>query len=354
MNLTLLLGPSTGGIGQHVASVAKRLSTKGCTVRVVGPAATNELFHFDEDVEFVPLRVPSLAAVRRGRAIFAHTDLIHAHGHTAGVVAAAAAPRGVPLVVTWHNDVLAGGLKHGVLSSMQRFVVRRADVVLGASSDLVAEAKALGAESARLAPVAAPALERATRTREEVRAELGVGDRPLLLAVGRLAPQKSYDMLLGALDRLTDRSPRPALVIAGEGTERDSLAARIEAEGLPVTLLGHRTDVPDLLAAADVFVLSSRWEARALVAQEALRTGVPLVATDAGGIPELVGDAALLVAPGDDAAFARAVARVLDDPALADTLRTAGQKQAATWPDEDDAADALKELYDELTSGTKR
>ncbi len=119
-----------------------------------------------------------------------------------------------------------------------------------------------------------------------------------------------------------------------------------------MTLLGHRTDVPDLLAAADVFVLSSRWEARALVAQEALRTGVPLVATDAGGIPELVGDAALLVAPGDDAAFARAVARVLDDPTLADTLRTAGQKQAATWPDEDDAADALKELYDELTSGT--
>jgi glycosyltransferase involved in cell wall biosynthesis len=351
MKLTLLLGPSTGGIGQHVASVAKRLATKDCSVRVVGPAATNELFGFSADAEFVPLPVPSLAAVRRGRPLLAEADLIHAHGHSAGVVAAAAAPRAVPLVVSWHNDVLAGGLKHGLLSSMQRFVARRASVLLGASSDLVAEAKAMGAESARLAPVAAPALAEATRSREEVRASLGV-DGPLLLAVGRLAPQKSYGVLLDALARLADRSPRPTLVIAGEGPERESLTRRIEADVLPASLLGHRTDVPDLLGAADVVVLSSRWEARALAAQEALRAGVPLVSTEVGGIPELVGDAALLVPPADDRALAAAIARVLDDPALADTLRTAGLKQAATWPDEDAAADALWDLYRELTSGT--
>ena len=79
-------------------------------------------------------------------------------------------------------------------------------------------------------------------------------------------------------------------------------------------LLGHRTDVADLLAAADLAVVTSDWEARQLFAQEALRAGVPLVATAVGGLPELVGDAAVLVPPGDVDALDAAVRRLLDDP----------------------------------------
>ncbi|OMI37381.1 group 1 glycosyl transferase [Streptomyces sparsogenes DSM 40356] len=77
--------------------------------------------------------------------------------------------------------------------------------------------------------------------------------------------------------------PQPLLVIAGEGAGRAALQRRIDAEELPVRLLGRREDVPALLAAADVAVLSSRWEARSLLAQEALHAGVPLVATAVGG-----------------------------------------------------------------------
>jgi glycosyltransferase involved in cell wall biosynthesis len=81
-----------------------------------------------------------------------------------------------------------------------------------------------------------------------------------------------------------------------------------------------------------VFVLSSDWEARALVVQEAMRAGLPVLATRVGGIPELVGEAAVLVPPDNPGAFARALAAILDDPAEQQRLRRAALDQAATWP----------------------
>ena len=81
--------------------------------------------------------------------------------------------------------------------------------------------------------------------------------------------------------------------------------------------------MPSLLAAAAVFVLPSRWEGQPLILQEALRAGAAIVATRVGGIPDLVGDAAVLVAPGDAQALAAAVRAVLTDPSLAARLRTA-------------------------------
>jgi glycosyltransferase involved in cell wall biosynthesis len=173
-------------------------------------------------------------------------------------------------------------------------------------------------------------------------------DESLLLAVGRLAPQKSYSILLDAVSILTKRggaTPRFKLAIAGEGPERAQLELRIRERNLPVQLLGHRSDIGDLLAAADVFVLSSRWEARALVIQEALTAGVPTVATAVGGLPELVGDAALLVPWNDPQALADAFDRVLIDAALRDTLAKAGPIQAATWPTFTEALDAARAWY---------
>jgi glycosyltransferase involved in cell wall biosynthesis len=169
-----------------------------------------------------------------------------------------------------------------------------------------------------------------------------------VVAVGRLHPQKGYDVLLDAAARWGARTPVPLVAIAGDGPLEDELAARIRAERLPVTLLGRRPDVADLLSAADVCVLPSRWEARSLTAQEALRIGTPLVATRTGGLPELLGDAAELVPVGDAAALADAVGRVLHDPGRAARLVEAGRARAATWPDEAGTARQLVELYSEL------
>jgi glycosyltransferase involved in cell wall biosynthesis len=171
------------------------------------------------------------------------------------------------------------------------------------------------------------------------------------VAVARLHPQKRLDVLVDAAAGWAGEPDAPLVVVAGEGPARAALARQVAGTGAPVRLLGHRDDVAELLAAADVVVLSSDWEARSLVAQEALRAGRPLVATAVGGLPGLVGDAALLVPPGDPAALAGAVRRVLAEPALAAELGRRGRDRAATWPDGEAAVDLVAAAYTELLAG---
>ncbi|MGW2314969.1 glycosyltransferase family 4 protein, partial [Actinomadura luteofluorescens] len=201
--------------------------------------------------------------------------------------------------------------------------------------------------------------------RADLRAELGVGERPLVVTVARLAAQKGLPTLLDAAAAWAGRTPPPLVAIAGDGPLEDELRARIEAEDLPVRLLGRRSDVAGLLAACDVAVVPSVWEGQPLVVQEILRAGRPLVATRVGGIPGMVGageraegasllqgpesDAALLVPPNDAEALGRAVSRVLDDPALAARLGSAAAQRSALLPGEDDAVEQLAELYLELS-----
>ncbi|MDR3034214.1 MAG: glycosyltransferase family 4 protein, partial [Kitasatospora sp.] len=143
-----------------------------------------------------------------------------------------------------------------------------------------------------------------------------------------------------------DRDPAPLLVIAGSGPLLADLTRSAEAGGVRVRFLGRRDDVPALLAAADVVVLPSAWEGQPLIVQETLRAGRPLVASRAGGIPELTGeDAALLVPPGDPRALSAAVLSVLDDPALAKRLSEAAFRRSRTLPSEQDALDAAMVEY---------
>jgi glycosyltransferase involved in cell wall biosynthesis len=166
----------------------------------------------------------------------------------------------------------------------------------------------------------------------------------LVLTVARLAPQKNLGLVLDVAAALRGRDDL-RFVMVGEGPERPQLERRIAEEQLPVTLLGRRDDLGSLLAAADLALLTSTWEARALVAQEALLAGLPLVSTRVGGIQELVGDAAVLVEPGDARAAAEAVAALADDPAERARRRELGRRQAATWPDEDGVVTELLAAY---------
>jgi glycosyltransferase involved in cell wall biosynthesis len=357
-SVCLLLATSTGGVGHHVRSLARGLSASGAMVTVCGPAATEEQFHFTatgRTIRFVPIEIPASPTPGDGRAIGAlrrvltgRVDIVHAHGLRAGLVAALARPA-QPLVVTWHNAAIARGVRGGASRLAERLVARAAAVTLGASADLVARAATLGARDARLAPVAAPDQAPPRRGRAAVRAELGLGrGEPLVLSVGRLHPQKRYDVLVDAAARWRGLDPPPAVVIAGSGPAYLQLAARISAKRAPVMLLGHRADVPDLLAAADVAVVTSDWEARQLFAQEALRAGVPLVATAVGGIPDLVGDAAVLVPAGNVAAVAAAVQELLDDPDRRAELARRGRERAEGWPDEAQTLAQVRAVYAEL------
>ncbi|MFE2430028.1 glycosyltransferase family 4 protein [Streptomyces sp. NPDC059373] len=355
--------------GAHVSSLARGLVARGVTVTVCGPSAADGNYGFaGVGARFAPVEIArrttraDAAVVTALRAACSGADVVHAHGLRAGLLASLAlGGRRTPLVVTWHSAVLADGARARLLALLERRVSRAADVVLGASSDLVDRARTVGARDARLAPVAVPAPVRAPLPpepavdtelrRQKTRAEFGAVDRPLLLAVGRLEPHKGYDTLLEAARGWCALEPRPLLVVAGEGSQRAALQRRIDADRLPVRLLGRRDDIPELLAAADAVVLPSRWEARALIAQEALHAGVPLVATAVGGTPELIGEAGELVPYGDAGALAEAVARLLADPARRAELAAAGRAQAATWPTEDDTVAQVLSIYDELAAG---
>ena len=121
----------------------------------------------------------------------------------------------------------------------------------------------------------------------------------------------------------------------------------------PLRLLGVRRDVPDLLGAADVVVVPSRWEGQPLVVQEALRAGAAVVATDAGGTREVTGDAARLVPPGDAAALAGAIEGLLRDPRALAALREAAAARARTLPTAQDALAQVTALYARLLAARR-
>ncbi|MEU2543573.1 glycosyltransferase family 4 protein [Streptomyces iakyrus] len=355
-----VLGGGNAASSAHVRSLAAGLVARGVKVTVCAPYEADRAYDFSgvgADHVHVP-RSSDPVSVAALRAACANADLVHAHGlHASFRTVLALSGRRVrtPLVVTWHDRAHADGARAHMLRVLERRVVKAATVVLGTTSALVDRARLTGARDARLAAVALPGPRRPRepddpdRRRPKVRAELGAIGRPLLMAVGSLERHRGYDVLLDAARAWRRLDPVPQVVIAGEGPLRGELQARIEEEGLPVRLIGRREDITDLLAAADLALLPSRWEARSVLAQEALYARVPLVATEVGGIPELVGDAAELVPYGDAKALADAVVRLLGDRGRRDLLAAKGARQAAGWPTEDETVAQVLSVYDELT-----
>jgi len=326
-------------------------------------------------VSFTPVEIADrprvrhdLRAIARLRRLTAawRPDVVHAHGLRAGALAAVALafvrptvydPRPA-LVVTVHNAPAAGGLTGAIYRVLELTVARRADSVLCVSADLQERMRAAGARRVGRALVPAAGVSPAgvsaeTRVTRPLPGDLEPG-RPMVLAVGRLAAQKGFGTLLEAAASWRDIRPEPLLVVVGEGPLEAELKSQAARLGLDARFPGHRDDVPALLAAAAVFVLSSAWEGQPLILQEALRAGVPVVATRVGGTPELTGeDAALLVPAGDAQRLAAAVRAVLADPALAARLRAAAAARGHALPDEDDAVSAALAEYD-LVTRTRR
>lgn len=159
--------------------------------------------------------------------------------------------------------------------------------------------------------------------RDSVRAELSIDDStPLILAVGRLWEQKDYPNLLTAISGLARSAVDFRLAIVGDGPLRAELEARAQSLGIAdqVDFLGVRHDVAALMSACDVFVLSSAWEGFGLVVAEAMSCERVVVATDSGGVKEVVGEAGYLVKPRDSGALISAIEQALS---LSDAERKA-------------------------------
>ena len=351
--IAYVVGTTTGGTGRHVAMLAEGCAARGLAVAVFGPESTKSLFPAVPfgavDIGSRPRPGRDAAAVRRLRGLLAgcDPDVVHAHGLRARAAAALAlrrAGRGrrPALQVTMHNAAPAGIGSRVIYRRLERLVARRADSVLCVSTDLARRMRDAGARHVALAVVVSPALAPASDDDiAKARAEIGAQGRQVVLAAGRLARQKGFDVLLEALIGLRGRGLAPVLVLAGDGPMAGQLASLTRQADLPVRFLRQRTDIPALLGAADVVAVPSRWEGQPLIVQEALRAGRPIVASKVGGIPDLTGDdGALLVRAGVPAALEYAIAEVLSDPALAQSLSAAALARASMLPSEADAVDA--------------
>ncbi|MGO3023597.1 MAG: glycosyltransferase family 4 protein [Brevibacterium sp.] len=378
MRIVFAIGTSTGGVGTHVHALARDLAAAGHEIGVIGPAATDEHFGFSllPGVRFGVLELGTgigasdAALVRRQRTLLRSfaPQIVHAHGFRAGLITLLTLrtlktrPK---FVLSLHNQASGQGLRGRVETRVETMLARGADLVLGASTDLVDRARELGAQTARFLPAAAPEVtqvsaEAAAATRAGLAEEFDFDPGALIvLAVGRVARQKNYPMLVRALARLGagDRQGEIVALIAGAADDqvladvRAQYAEAAAASAIPALhFLGPRDNVAELAAAADIYALTSVWEARALVLQEALMTGKAIVATATGGTAELVGDAGMLIDDDDDAAFAAAVAELAVDPARRAELGTRARARGAELPAEREVAEELAGLYTELVS----
>ena len=317
--------------GEHVV-VCSRGRARGVTV-------LREELH-EAGIQVVPIPRPKptpraliesairLAAVIRRES----PDVVHAHNPAAAVAAALArllaGRRSTAIVATFH------GLVEGETRRAVRPLVLAADVVVGIGPSASQELADAGFPRDRLLTVPNAVTAAVTRSRADVRRELGIADdAELLVTVGRYTIEKGQTLLIEAVARLAPRRPRLRALIVGLGPLENELresASRLGLGGI-VQITGPRADAVDVIAAADVVVSTSIREGLGLTLLEALTVGTPVVASSVGGIPDVLdhGAAGLLFPSGDAEALVAALERALDDAELRERLLAEGRRHVA-------------------------
>ncbi len=250
-------------------------------------------------------------------------DVIHSHEFTMSVYAGIARRlTGVRHVLTLHGSTYFASAVHRRLA--MRAVVRHATATVGVSGstcEAIREPLRLTSDEVTQIPNGIKFL---VGDRAKARRAMGAEDSErIIVAVGNLYPVKGHDVLVRAAAHLAQMNTLPEwrVVIAGRGDQAAKLQEMIEGAGLSnrVTLLGLRSDIPDLLAAADCWVMPSRSEGLPMALLEAMHSSLPIVCSAVGGIPSVLepAEAGLLVAPDDPMQLASAIARLLASPTLA-------------------------------------
>jgi len=304
--------------------------------------------------------------------------IFHAHAakRLGGTVLTAARLRRRPFVITLHGGMFdvpaeesaqlvenqAGKLEWGRLAGAllgSRRVLTDADAVICVGRGEAEKARArLGHDRIFHLPNGVDSARFASGDRAAFRAKHGIpADARVVLCVSRIDPQKDQLLLVGAFDHLAAHDPKLHLVLAGPATAPDYLAAldrRIAGSPFAarVRRLGSLSpgsaDLADAFHAADVFALASRHEPFGIVVLEAWSAGLPVVASSAGGLGDLIvpGETGLLFAPGHTAECTRALGRLLTTPSLARTCAAQGRalaRQRYAWPQ---IAAQLEKIYE--------
>jgi len=321
---------NVGGPALHVMNVMGALAARWPTLLVTGSVAGDEADMLDEARQrgLPVFQIPELGrrvspwqdGVALARLVSllrqVRPDIVCTHTAKAGTLGRLAARmalgRQVRTVHTFHGHVFHGYfgafLTAGVIRT-ERALARRTDRILAISpaqrDDLVDVYRVAHDRQVRVVPLGLD-LQRFLEVDREhacaLRADLSPDDAPVLTCVGRLAPIKNHRLLLDAAGLLAARGLRFRLVLVGGGSEEAALRAQAAALGIAdrVRFLGWRRDVAEIYAASDVVVLSSHNEGTPVSLIEALAAGVRVVATDVGGVRDVLDEGRLgtLVAPG--------------------------------------------------------
>jgi glycosyltransferase involved in cell wall biosynthesis len=281
-------------------------------------------------------------------------DVVHAHMFGSNVWGTVLGRlSGVPVVVAHeHTWSFQGRPLRRFLD--RELVARWADVFVAVSGEdrrKMIEVEGVDPAKIRLIPNGIPSP--ANGAVADVRAELGIEPgAPVLGVVCELRAQKALEVLFEAAALLLAEFPTLKVLVAGDGPERARLEEGARRLGVANTVLflGIRRDVPAVLAAVDVAVLSSDYEGSPLSVMEYMAAAKPVVSTRVGGVPELVKDDVhgLLVEPRDPEALAEAVARLLRDPALAKRLGAVGRKRQQREFSLEAMVRRIEDLYEEL------
>jgi glycosyltransferase involved in cell wall biosynthesis len=336
-----VLQPEDGGVAAHVLQLAVGLHARGWEIEVATPAASaivGPLVDAGVPVHDLPVaREPGrsdFAAARELRTLDRRRGygLVHAHSSKAGALIRAALPRRDRLLYTPHCFAFAarfGGPQQLVYRTIEQAAVPRTGALVAVCDWERREAERLRGMGRRIHHIeygvtpcygAAPDPELV----------MFKGDRPLAGMVSVLRPQKDPLLLVRAAARLIDRGELPGRVaIVGNGPIEDEVRDEIERLGVSpfVAWFPYRGAVDPYLAALDLFVLPSAWEALPLSLLEAMSCGLPIVATAVGGTPEAVEDGVTgrVVPHGDEAALAGALRDVLGDAAVRERMGEAGR-----------------------------
>ena len=356
--LHVMASAARGGGAAHLLDLLPALGRDGwdCEAAVGrdGPLGA-ELATLGIPVHHVDLMARRLAPVRALRLARLTArlapDIVHLHGtRTAFLHAVGAAVRrgavwrdrreGPPVVYTVHGMAYrkgAGRIERQVSLWAERVACCGARAVISVSRADLTDLERRGfvgrGRGFHVANAVRPAA--GVGGRADARRRLGLAaDAPVIGTVSRLVPQKAVGDLVDAVARIAPgfggATGPPALVVVGDGPLRADLDRRVRAgtNGARVMLLGARADVPQILPAFDVFVLSSHWEGEPIALLEAMAAGLPCVATATEGAREILGDDAssgCLVPVGDVAALGDALTGLLRDPGAGDALGAAAR-----------------------------
>jgi glycosyltransferase involved in cell wall biosynthesis len=343
--MQLLATGTNGGAQESLVSTVLRLDNSRhdvCVVSLSHGSTVKRLERLKIPVEVIEDEHDDRAAAALAeRMITLKTQVIHAHMFRADVVAVYAADlvekrTGVrPLVVsTLHSSRFRSAEDRELLEKL----TPRIDWLIAVSDAIVRKIVAENRDSTAISRIYNGVdLERFDEApgRDVVRKEFGIpSDAPVVAAIGRLEPEKGHPTLIEAWPLVHHHFPQARLLIAGEGSERDRLeglaAAHLRSELCcdSVAFLGRRDDIPAVLAAVDVVAMPSYREAQGIAILEALAAERPVVASNVGGIPEMItdGETGTLVPSHDPSALAAAIIALFTHPDRAAKLAAAGHE----------------------------